>query len=423
MPHFLISPEYPIHFKLICIILLVFPITFITGPALPDILLTTIGIYFLFISISEKSFNRFKNYFVYIFILFFLLILLRGLFTNQIYDSLIGYNAPIFYFRYLFFVLGFNYIVEKEFIILKYFFYILLAVVLFTIVDGLIQWVFDVNVLGYTKNTNRISGIFKDEEILGHFLAHIIPLLVSLGFFFFEDKNDKFYLSFIILISVSTIIIFISNDRAGFFKIIQFFILFIVLSHKKNLVKILCFFLTLIFISVIFLKSDHSSDRYNSTIQKISSNTIPYMPWTPNHEKIYKYSFNLYKENKIFGIGPQMFKIKCLKSKNIEGCQSHPHNYFIQILTELGVLGVGILIFGLFYFFKKVYNIFISKIFYTNNKKSYPDYIVVIYIQLFLIFWPLITNQSFYNNWLNSIIFLIFSVFYFYKSKFKNYTF
>ena len=45
---------------------------------------------------------------------------------------------------------------------------------------------------------------------------------------------------------------------------------------------------------------------------------------------------------------------------------------------------------------------FIKKI----NSQRLPDHLVVLFSLLLIFLWPLIPHQSFYNNWLNVIVFL-----------------
>ena len=56
----------------------------------------------------------------------------------------------------------------------------------------------------------------------------------------------------------------------------------------------------------------------------------------------------IFNDNKVFGIGPKMFREICQNEKyytftdldgSINGCQTHPHNTYLQLLTETGILG------------------------------------------------------------------------------------
>ena len=51
---------------------------------------------------------------------------------------------------------------------------------------------------------------------------------------------------------------------------------------------------------------------------------------------------NLQKDNKILGIGPKNFRIKCKEKKyqiSELTCSTHPHNTVLQLMSETGILG------------------------------------------------------------------------------------
>ena len=66
------------------------------------------------------------------------------------------------------------------------------------------------------------------------------------------------------------------------------------------------------------------------------------------HQVVYLTSFKIFKDHFIFGIGPKNFREFCKSEKyktytdidfSVDGCQSHPHNFYIQLLVETGPLG------------------------------------------------------------------------------------
>ena len=226
----LINDKFNHHFSLLFIIIsLIFifiPVTLITGPFLPDLFLSLIALYFLVITFTKKLFFYYRNYFVYIFSSFYLLILISGLLSEDIYSSLIDYDGPIFYFRYLFFILGVQYLLNTNPNLVSYFTLSLLLTILITIFDGIIQWQTGFNLLGFTHDPNhgyRITGFFNDEQILGHFLAHVVPLCFGLLLFLLRNSYSHkiLMLGLFIFLILSEVFIFITNDRAAFLRIVS----------------------------------------------------------------------------------------------------------------------------------------------------------------------------------------------------------
>ena len=65
-----------------------------------------------------------------------------------------------------------------------------------------------------------------------------------------------------------------------------------------------------------------------------------------NSTYIYKGHFliakDLFKENPFLGVGPKIiFSVTTMKNfKSTLRCTSHPHNTYIQLLAETGILGL-----------------------------------------------------------------------------------
>ncbi len=408
------------HNRTFSIIFLLLPVTFITGSFLPDLFASLIGLYFLTISIKYRLIKYYKNFFFYIFFLFYFYLVFRGLLSEYPYESLIDYDGPIFYFRYLFFVLGIKYLLDFNKDLIKFFTISLLAVVLLTSFDGYIQWITGYNLLGFKPPTIRITGVFNNEEILGHFLAHTTPLLIALLAYVFGINKKKILIYMFILIFVE-IMIFISGDRAAFLKIFQFTFLLIILSKNFKLIRLISFIISALIILLLIMKSPNSTERYELTVQEISSTTIPYMPWSQVHESHYAITLDMFSKNPIFGQGPQLFRTLChITPKYSDGCASHPHNYYMQTLGELGAIGVSFLLFFFLNISYILYRQFISLWFSKNKKFLLSDHYLFLICLIFVILWPLIPHNSFYNNWLNPIIFTVIGFFVYFKKNKKD---
>ena len=408
------------HLKFVSYLLIFLPISMATGPFLPDLFLSLIGCYFIFVTFKYGLFIYYKNLFVYIFCLFYFYLLIRGLLSNYPYESLIQYNGPIFYFRYLFFILGLQYLLKENQYLLKYFTYSLLTVIIFVSTDGYFQWITGYNFFGFQSPSIRVTGVFNSEEILGHFLAHITPLLIVLLTFLHGIKKKQIFFYLLILMFVE-IMIFISNDRAAFLKIFQFTLLLVILSTHFKLFRLLSFAISTVIIIFLINIAPNSAERFQHTVSDVSSTTIPYMPWAPSHETHFAVAFDMFFKNPIFGQGPQLFKTLCqITPEYVAGCTSHPHNYYVQTLGEMGIIGFLFIFIFFIHIFIRLFKHFISLWFTKSNKNLLPDYYLFLVSFVFILFWPLIPHQSFYNNWLNVMIFTTLGFYHFFTEKRKN---
>ena len=91
----------------------------LTGPFLPDLLVSLTSIYFLFFSIKNKQFYIYDNKYFKFFLLFWLTCIISSLLSDSILYSL---KSSFFYIRIAIFALLIGYLIEKHKKILDYFF-------------------------------------------------------------------------------------------------------------------------------------------------------------------------------------------------------------------------------------------------------------------------------------------------------------
>ena len=109
------------HVKIISFLIYLIPPFIVAGPFLGDLSLSIVSLYFLIETFRKKLWGYYKNFFVYLFISFYLFILIRSLFTSEILLSL---ESSLFYCRFLFFSLCIGYIIDSNTQFNKHFFII-----------------------------------------------------------------------------------------------------------------------------------------------------------------------------------------------------------------------------------------------------------------------------------------------------------
>ena len=82
----------------------------------------------------------------------------------------------------------------------------------------------------------------------------------------------------------------------------------------------------------------------------------------------------------------------------VSPCMSHPHNFYVQLLAETGIIGFLFLISALVYVIYSALRQFKSII--LRQKKPLTDYQVCLLAGILITVWPLTTNGNFFNNWL-----------------------
>jgi len=414
------------------------PLTLITGPFLPDISVVLINIFFFYHIYKTKDYSILKNNFFVFFLFFWLYISVRSLFVDSKY-ILFSLQSSFFYFRFGFFSLCFFYLLNNNKNILSHFFWSLVVVASALIIDGYFQFFYGVNILGYSKfgfvgsyDVIRLGSLFGNELILGSYLSKFFGLILFFllyKFFFINYALNSIKIIFFLLVFI---LIYLSGERAAFYITIINLFLIILYVNKRNLITLVGFlFISTILILIInnnyslvknrmFPNFAYQLNPINNLneLRKDSSIEI----FSPDHTKHYKIAINMFKNNILFGQGPKMFRQLCGKSpfalnENLDdpknGCTTHPHNTYLQLLSETGL--IGFLFFFVPFIFTTIFLIrfFFIRIFLSNNKNF--EMIIPI-ISAYTLFFPFMSTGSFLNNWVCIVYFSLISIaIYYYK--------
>tara|TARA_B100001121_G_scaffold307974_1_gene330766 strand:+ start:225 stop:1523 length:1299 start_codon:yes stop_codon:yes gene_type:complete len=409
--------------KVLIYLFYLIPAFLILGPLLPELVILLINIIFLIKNFSlkkikiyvDKIFFSFTILFGYIFINSFFQYLSNNLNELLLIKSFALLRFPLFYLssKWLFQNLD-----KKE---IKVFFYIFISTISFVIFDVIFQYFFGSDIFGFkafvpgTPTAYRLTGPFGDELIVGSYLSRFgIVYLFSLICLFKLTKNINEILILIFLVAV----IFIIGERAAF---LLFLFASVLLFFEKKKLKFLgiytALFITLI---VIVLNYDDSIKKrmLNYTIFQLNIN-LPFIDKSKINQTFgskqnrgfldspygahYETAYNIFKDYKIFGAGYKQFRQICGEKKySIEAksylkenrCSTHPHNLYLEILSESGIIGFLIFLGCIYFLFEGI-----------SNNSIRNKYLI---IQILIFFFPLISTGSFFTN--KNLIYLFFII-------------
>ena len=96
---------------------------------------------------------------------------------------------------------------------------------------------------------------------------------------------------------------------------------------------------------------------------------------------------------------------------------THPHNFYLQVLAENGLIGFIILASIFFY----ISYLILREIWQRNinNRSLISDYSIILLVGMFLNLWPIAPSGNIFNNWLSILIYMPLG-FYFYFIKLKK---
>ena len=390
----------------------------ILGPFLPDLIISLSSLVFLIYLFKKKNFNYFNKKVVITFFVFCLYCILVSIFFAK--NRILSFESSLFYFRIGIFACLIWYLIEQGKKILKYFYYALAICFSVLVVDGYIQFFLKFNIIGLPMNGDRVSSFFGDELIMGSYLSRLFPLLFSL---FLIKKKGNLEVYFIAgLFILVDILIFISGERSSFAFLNLSTIFIIILIKKYQKLRLYTFIFSLILIAILSYSNDKISNRMiNSTIKSFgfeienrekniskpdynSSNTSGgkrLIMFSPDHDSLIRTGFNIFLDKPIFGSGPKMFRVICkdkMYATGISPCDNHPHNFYVQLLAETGIIGFSFLLSAFAYVFYCAYRQFKSIV--LRQKRYLNDYQVCLLAGILITVWPFTTNGNFFHNWL-----------------------
>ena len=184
------------------------------------------------------------------------------------------------------------------------------------------------------------------------------------------------------------------------------FIVILIKEYQKF--RLVTFVIALCFISILSISSPSLSDRMfkdpaknMGLIKQQDETNLEPIIFSPAHDSLIRTAYNMFKDQPIFGHGPRMFRVICKDKKYATGispCMTHPHNFYVQLLAETGLIGF------LFLFSVFAYVLFVSliqiKSIIFKQKRYLTDYQVCLLAGILVTVWPLTPNGNFFNNWL-----------------------
>ncbi len=245
-------------------------------------------------------------------------------------------------------------------------------------------------------NSGRFNATFTDPNALGAYTILLFPIYIGLLVYF-----KKWYLKLLILVSFSLflMLLFFSGSRSAFIGIILAISIFIVIfiikgfryikkrarfySRRKKIILILIpliILICLIFFSFYLINTSDSYILKTSLVKRTIETYKTGILYTRNYGIIeglksisnYRYIFwgqavEMFKDYPLTGVGQGSYILQLPNylAKNRTGYLvdgkfgvDYAGNYYLQILSELGLPGIVAILFIIYLFISKVFNYF-----------------------------------------------------------------
>lgn len=190
------------------------------------------------------------------------------------------------------------------------------------------------------------SGGGQDENYVAAFMCMALPVASFMTYFV---KSGFRKLLIVFALGVYTLAIVIGFSRGGFVGMVVIYLYYLLKSPKKGVALSIG---TLAVIVVLFVASDRYWQEMNTiTDTKESTADLRLEAWA--------IAFRMFQGNPLLGVGPNNFiwNISAYQSpeqyeKFDRGLFLFTHSMFFQLLSELGVVGVGLFVAVLYYNFR-----------------------------------------------------------------------
>ena len=410
----------------ISLLLALFPFSFIAGNMIINInlaLLIISSIILFKLDIFKIKFFLLDKFLISYFFLIILTALVNDYYFFSEKMSWKGYFSTvvksIFFLKYLLLYLVLRFLTERKVIKFKLFFILCSAAAMFVSLDIFYQFFNGKDILGFVGQNRKLSGPFGDEFIAGGFIQRYSLFAFFLLPFFFSNhklnKYNKYFIPILFIIFFSALIM--TGNRMP--TIVFLFSVTLILIFQKQTRKFLIPFViifSLIF-SILFKSNITVRNNFLSFYAEISKMTqlVADKDFFNKNSNWYLKEFSSFYHtwliNKYIGGGIKNFRYYChvrpqiVKDPNFV-CNMHPHNYYLEILTETGVIGFTLVIIIFLYI---LYLSFIKKYFLNSNLKNNNLIIPFIFIFLAEIF-PLKSTGSFFTTGNSTYLFLLIGI-------------
>ena len=423
--------------KLFSILFMLVPILLITGPALPDITITLCVLYFLItFIIINKDYEFIKDKFFLVSIFFWFTILFISFFA---YDKIKSLQDSIIFIRLLIMPTAAFFLLLNSKKKIKFAITIIFICICFVLIDTLFQFInynsefgFQNDLLGFIPDWyGRLTGPFGNELVPGAYVSKF----GLLGYLFFCFINKIKYQNFLEILYLSTLglVCFASGERmalATLFLALFFLLLFL---KNKRIILLFSIMLSLIFIIISYkfhpfyndftiINSTHyhqglTIEKFfecnNATSQKCTKiiNLQPsFLEIIKNfgssaYGEIYKVGLSMFMNNPLTGVGISNYQTSCMNIEKYNqlmvnyDCASHPHNTYIQWLSEGGIITLFSFVFFLF-----------SILYFLINGTNQTIFKLISIASLIILFWPIMSTGSLIKNWNGVLTFYIISL-------------
>ena len=301
------STFYKYNLEFIKILIILFPLFFITGSFLPDLACVYIGIFYLILCIKKEN-RRFDNYIFLYFFFLYLYLVINSFFS---YNVKISLQSALPFLRIILFIFSLNFFFTKYPDLKKKIYFVFIICISILLIDSILQFITGYNLFGSTlKQPERITSFFS-KQIMGSYVSRLLPFIIAISFLLNLKKID---LINIIIILISGILIFLSSERLALAYFLVTVAFYFYINFSK---KLFIFFLSTLLLFIVILNF-YSSRHINKIIFHTYNQVIvnnKFLGTSYRHALHYEAAYKMFLDKPLVGNGLKSFRSMCGMSK------------------------------------------------------------------------------------------------------------
>lgn len=391
----------PLNFPLpVHLFLYLLPALLLFSRAIADITVVLVAITFLVFSYKNRHWDWIKQPWFLAFLLFNAYLVFVNLpLSSEPSESL---KYVLTYIRWPLFAMALSYWVFNNAENRQCFLIGLLLTMFFIIADTFWQYIFDVDWFGIERfSETRLTGPFR-SPIPGTMLLRLwfIALFAALLIPVFKQSVIRQLTFMIVVMGIGFVFTFLTGERMALILFsagcaVVFIAMLLAYKQYKQKLLLMLALLVITLITTLFL----SPEMYERSIVSIGSKLSAFAQ--SDYGSVFNAAWQVWQDNWWLGSGLHTYQTVCEQQQLLisSGLMcTHPHNLYLQLGAETGVVGLLLFLFMLYLLYKKVLGPLLAQRDWIQAALSFSV--------LTVSFWPLTGGISVLSNWVAALVWL-----------------
>ena len=376
------------------------PALLLFSRAIADITVVLVAFTFLFISYKNQSWPWLKQSWFVAFLVFNAYLILLNLPQSSEPSESLKYVLT--FIRWPLFAMALAYWIFDNSDIRRHFIISLSLIIAFVVADTLWQYLFGVDWFGIERFTEtRLTGPFR-SPIPGTMLLRLwfIVLFIACLVPWFKYTTVRQITSLMTIMSVGFVFTYLTGERMALIlycagaAVVFITMLFIYRDYQRRLLSMVVIFVLSLGMIILI-----SPDMLERSIMSISTKLSSFAE--SDYGLVFKAAWQVWQDNWWFGSGLHTYQSVCEQQQLLASTGmvcSHPHNLYLQLGAETGVVGLVLFLIMLCLLYKQV---LLPCIKAKNGLQT-----ALCFALLTVSFWPLSGGISVLSNWVAALVWL-----------------